>query len=69
MKDKKECFIANLEGIVYIIPTELRDEFEGTSYYDRESVFSDYILTDDVIFDSILIDSYDLECLINGDLG
>ncbi len=68
MEDKIECFIANLEGYVFIIPSAERDLFEGTSYYDRKDIFSQYVLPDDVILEEILVDGYDLRCLIDGDL-
>lgn len=68
MENKIECFIASLDGYVFIIPVELQEKFEGTSYYDRRDAFAAYILPDDVIFDSIYIDEYDVQCLIDGDL-
>lgn len=69
MENKKECFIAHLEGETYVIPTELRDKFDGTDYYDRIKVFSIYVLLDDAIFESVFVDDYDLQCLVDGDFG
>lgn len=67
MSKKVECFIANLEGYIYIIPTELRDKFDGTDFYDRNNVFQNYLLPDDAILDIVLVDSYDLQSIIDGD--
>ena len=68
MNKNVDCFIANLEGYVYIIPTELRDKFDGTDYYDRGNLFSQYLLPDDAIIDEVLIKQNDLQSLIDGDL-
>lgn len=61
------CFTANLDGVSYIIPSHLRDRFDGTSYYDRETVFENYIVPEGAIIETILVDEYDLKCLIDGD--
>ncbi len=68
MENKTECFVANLDQETYIIPVELRDKFDGTNYYDRKSIFSQYVLPDDVILDSVFVDEYDMQCLLDGDL-
>lgn len=67
MENKIECFIACLEGYAYIIPKNLRDKFDGTDYYDRKRIFENYILPDDAILESVMVDNYDFQCLIDGD--
>ena len=66
MNNKLECFIANLEGEVYIIPIEKRDEFDGTPYYDRSKRFGNYILPDEAVLDLVLVDETDMENIIDG---
>ena len=67
MKDNKiECFIATFEGIIYVIPIEFRDEFDGTPYHEREKRFGNYILPDEGILDSVLVEEYDMENIIDG---
>ena len=36
MNNELVCFIANLEGYVYIIPIELRDKFDKTDHYETK---------------------------------
>lgn len=67
MENRIDCFIASLEGYVYIIPVDLRDKFDGIDYYNRQKVFERYILPDDAIIESAFIDDGDMENLINGD--
>lgn len=68
MDNKIECFVASLEGCIYVVPVDLREKFEGTDYYDRKKSFFQYILPDDAILDSVFVDEYDMQCLIDGDL-
>lgn len=69
MNDKVSCFLAILEGEVFIIPQELYDNFCGTSFYDRSREFSNYALTDGVILEDILIDESDMDSIIEGDFS
>lgn len=67
MNNKIECFLAVMEGDCYLIPSELRDNFDGTSFYDRRKEFSNYIIPDGAIIEEILVNDHDLEELIAGD--
>lgn len=67
MKNKINCFIANLGGCVYLIPNDQRDIFDGTNYYDRKRKFNKYMIYDDIIIEDLLISDNDMERLINGD--
>lgn len=51
----KVCNIYNVGGFVYIIPNELVNSFEETTYEDKEDRFSEYILQDDMIIEEIEI--------------
>lgn len=67
MTNKLEVFLTIHEGECYIIPTELRDKYDGTSFYDREKEFSNYILPNGILLEEILINDHDLESIIEGD--
>lgn len=69
-KDNKvDCFIAVFECNTFIIPSEYRELFDGTPYFDRYDVFKEYVLPDDGIISDILVDELDLQSLIDGDFG
>jgi hypothetical protein len=66
-KERIDCFLAIFECNLYLIPQELRDVFDTTSPSDRDTVFSKYLLSDDVILESVLIEDLDMQSIIDGD--
>lgn len=67
MNNKKDVFLVVYNGECYIIPLELKDRYDGTSYYDRKEEFSNYILPDGIILEEMSIDENDLKSIIEGD--
>lgn len=64
--NKKECFIANFDGNVYLIPMELRDLFDSVYYESRHKEFEKYLVPDEVIFENITVDNTDFDYLMDG---
>lgn len=69
MEDKKnkiECNVYNLRGVIYIIKTEDVDLFDSTPEYEKENKFSNYILPDEAVVECVLIDILEYENIVDG---
>lgn len=60
-----ECFIAKLDDYIYLIPSELKDLFETTYFFERQEKFKEFLLPDEIIFDC-LVEQTDLDYFMDG---
>lgn len=69
IETKIDCFVAVFDCRTFIIPSKYREQFDGTPYFERYSVFEQYILPDDGIISDVLVEELDLQSLVDGDFG
>lgn len=66
MSDKISCFLVVMNRTTFLIPSDMRDEFDGVRSYERNRIFESYIVPEEAIIDEIMVEEADIEALKDG---